>query len=443
MTRKSTTTIGPGDAKTLSRRRLLQLSGAAAMGTAGVSSQAFAAAGPAAGTEPPLPAAIAALGDMTGGVEPIGVEERRGRLARARKLLADHGLSALVVGPGTTLEYFTGARWGVSERFFGFVLTREGDPAWVTPAFEQRRAEEQIAIGDDIRAWHEHDSPYALVAAILRDRGVATGTVGADEGLDFVFADGIATAAPAVTVVSGRPVTAGCRMFKDAHEIALMRRANEITVAAHRAVFASLYEGMPHAEAVQLPRLAHRRLGVEGGALVLFGADAAFPHGTTKPKLLAKGDVVLVDGGGKLHGYASDITRTAVFGAPPTDRQRRLWDLVREAQDTAFRAMRPGVECQAIDAAARKVIVDAGFGPDYTFFTHRLGHGIGMDGHEHTYLVRGNTTKLAPGMCFSDEPGIYIPGEVGIRHEDIVYVTEDGAANMTKWSGTPEDPAVT
>jgi Xaa-Pro dipeptidase len=199
---------------------------------------------------------------------------------------------------------------------------------------------------------------------------------------------------------------------------------------------------MPHAEAVQLPRAAHRRLGVEGGALVLFGPDAAFPHGTTKPKALAKGDVVLVDGGCKLHGYASDITRTTVFGQPPSDRQRRVWDLVREAQDAAFRAMRPGVECQAIDEAARKVIVGAGFGPDYTYFTHRLGHGIGMDGHEHTYFVRGNTTKLAPGMCFSDEPGIYIPGELGIRHEDIVYVTEDGAANLTKWSGSPEDPAV-
>jgi Xaa-Pro dipeptidase len=417
----------------LSRRRLLQISGAAAFATAAGRGEAEAAQAGAA-AEPQLPAPIAALGDRTAGVSPITLDERRGRLARARELLAATGLDALVVGPGTTLDYFTGARWGVSERFFGFVLGRDGDPAWVTPAFEQRRAEEQIAIGSDVRAWQEHESPYALVAAILRDRGAATGRVGVDEALDFVFADGVAVAAPAATLVSGRPVTAGCRMVKDAHEIALMRRANEITVAAHRAVFESLYEGMPHAEAVRLPGLAHRRLGIEGGALVLFGPDAAFPHGTTKPRNLQKGDVVLIDGGGKLHGYTSDITRTWVFGAAPTDRQKRVWDLVRAAQDAAFRAMRPGVECQAVDAAARKVIVDGGFGPDYAYFTHRLGHGIGMDGHEHTYLVRGNVTKLAPGMCFSDEPGIYVPGELGVRHEDIVFVTAEGAENMTGWS---------
>jgi Xaa-Pro dipeptidase len=231
-------------------------------------------------------------------------------------------------------------------------------------------------------------------------------------------------------------------VIKDAHEIALMRRACEITVRAHRAVFASLKEGMTQSEASRLSTEAHRRLGMGGGALVLFGPDAAFPHGTTKPQPLKAGEVVLMDGGGRLHGYASDITRTGVFGAPPTARQREVWDVVRRAQEAAFKAARPGVECQAVDAAARKVVVEAGFGPDYKYFTHRVGHGIGMDGHEWTYLVRGNTTKLRPGMCFSDEPGIYVPGEMGIRHEDIIFITEEGAENMTKWSGTPEEPAV-
>jgi Xaa-Pro aminopeptidase len=213
-------------------------------------------------------------------------------------------------------------------------------------------------------------------------------------------------------------------------------------MAAHRAVFQSLREGMTQAEVSGLSAEAHKRLGVRGGALVLFGADAAFPHGTTRPQPLKEGDVVLIDGGCKVEGYSSDITRTGVFGAAPTDRQRKVWDIVRQAQDAAFRAANPGAECQVVDAAARKVVVDAGFGPDYTYFTHRLGHGMGMDGHEWTNFVRGNTTKIRPGMCFSDEPGIYIHGEMGIRHEDTIFIGENGAEDMTKWTLSPEEPAV-
>jgi Xaa-Pro dipeptidase len=420
---------------TLTRRDWLQASGAAACGAALWPSSAAAAA-----EEPP--AAIAALKPMTDGVAPITIEERRGRIDRAQRLMAENGLDALVVASGTSLEYFAGAQWGLSERFFGMVLTREGDPAWVTPAFEKQRALEQIRLGTDVRAWEEHESPQALVASILKDRGVGAGRIGIEETMPFAFADGIAKVAPAGRIESGTPVTAACRMIKDEHEIALMRRACEITVAAHRAVFASLKEGMTQPQASGLCAEAHKQLGMRGGALVLFGADAAFPHGTTKPRPLRAGDAVLIDGGGRLHGYASDITRTGVFGAPPSERQRRIWDVVRRAQEAAFREARPGVECQAVDAAARKVIVDAGFGPDYRYFTHRLGHGIGMDGHEWTYLVRGNTTRLRPGMCFSDEPGIYVHGELGVRHEDIIVITPDGARNMTKWSGSPEDPAL-
>jgi Xaa-Pro dipeptidase len=417
-----------------SRREWLRLSGASAV-------TALASPDPSSAQAPEPPPAIAALTPMTEGVQPIALEERRARLERARRLMAEEGLSAVVLASGTSLTYFTGAEWGVSERFFGAVLPLEGEPAWVTPAFEKARALEQIRIGTDVRAWEEHESPYALVAGILRDLK-ATGRVGLEETMPFVFADEIAKAAPAARLASATPVTAGCRMIKDAHEIALMRRACEITVRAHRAVLASLREGMMPEEARRLCSEAHTRLGMRGGALVLFGADAAFPHGTTKPRPLKAGDVVLIDGGGRLHGYASDITRTAVFAAPPTDRQRRIWELVRRAQEAAFRAARPGVECQAVDAAARRVIEEGGFGPDYRYFTHRVGHGIGMDGHEWTYLVRGNRTPLRPGMCFSDEPGVYIPGELGVRHEDVIFVTEDGAENMTRWSGTPEDPAV-
>jgi Xaa-Pro dipeptidase len=261
--------------------------------------------------------------------------------------------------------------------------------------------------------------------------------------MPFAFSDGIGQARPAVRLASATPVTAGCRMVKDAHELALMRRACTITLTAYRAVFASLAEGVTVAQVSGWVAAAHRRLGVRGGALVLFGPDAAFPHGTSKPRALARGDVVLIDGGCGVHGYRSDITRTAVFGAPPTDRQRRIWDLVRAAQAAAFQAARPGVECQAVDAAARKVVEGGGFGPGYTYFTHRLGHGIGLDGHEWPYMVRGDTTKLAAGTTFTDEPGIYIPGELGIRHEDTLAVTENGCENLApKWSGSPEEPAV-
>jgi len=280
------------------------------------------------------------------------------------------------------------------------------------------------------------------VAGALEDRGVATGRVGIEETMPFAFSDGIAQAAPAARLTSGTTVTAGCRMVKDAHERALMHRASEITRRAHRAVFASLREGTTVEEVRAWCAAAHRQLGVRGGALVLFGEDAAFPHGTATPQVLSPGDVVLIDGGGSLHGYSSDITRTGVFGAPPTDRQRQIWDLVRKAQAAAFEAARPGVECQAVDAAARRVIEEGGFGPGYRYLTHRLGHGIGLDGHEWPYMVRGNTTKLAAGMTFTDEPGIYIPGELGIRHEDTLIVTEEGCENLGgSWSGTPEDPA--
>jgi len=422
---------------TLSRRELLHLSAASTAGLLAPRSSQAQSPSPAA----EVPAAILALRPMTDGVSPITIDEHRARIVRAQALMRSEDLDAMVLASGSGLEYFTGAEWGLSERFFGAVITRDGDPAWVTPAFEKARALEQIQIGTDVRAWEEHESPSALVASILRDRK-ASGRVGIEETMPFTFANEIGAALASARLVSATPVTAGCRVIKDAHELALMRRANEITMAAHRAVFQSLREGMTQAQASGLSAQAHRKLGMGGGALVLFGPDAAFPHGTTRPRPLRAGDVVLIDGGGRLHGYASDITRTGVFGAPPTDRQRRLWDVVRQAQKAAFEAARPGVEAQSVDAAARRVVDEAGFGPDYKHFTHRVGHGIGMDGHEWTNLVRGNTTKLRPGMCFSDEPGIYIPGEMGIRHEDCIFITETGAENFTKWTGSPEEPAI-
>jgi Xaa-Pro dipeptidase len=428
------------DSARLSRRRALQLSG-------GAGALLVAGPGPDAEAQPSpteeLPAAIRALQPMAGDVPPVTADEHRTRRARAQRLLAEAGLDAMVVGPGSSLAYFTGAEWGLSERLLGIVLGRSGDPVWIAPAFERDRALEQVRGGGDVRAWEEHESPYALVAGALAERGAAAGRVGIEETMPFAFSDGIAQALPSARLSSATPVTAGCRMTKDAHELALMRRACALTLTAFRAVFASLAEGLTVAQVSGWVTAAHRRLGVRGGALVLFGPDAAFPHGTSKPRALARGDVVLIDGGCRVHGYQSDITRTAVFGAPPTDRQRRVWDLLRKAQVAAFEAARPGVECQAVDAAARKVIEDGGFGPGYRCFTHRLGHGIGLDGHEWPYIVRGDRTKMAAGMTFTDEPGIYIPGDLGIRHEDTVAVTDSGCENLApRWSGTPEEPAV-
>jgi Xaa-Pro dipeptidase len=422
---------------TLSRRALLRLSGASALG-AMVPERVRGEAQKAASG--PLPEPIARLESMTQGTEPISLDEHKARIGRAQKLMAEVGLDGIVVGPSTALTYFTGAKWGISERFLGVVLPAKGDPVWVTPAFERRRAEEQIQIGGDIRSWEEDESPYALVAGGLRDRKIQK--LGIEERLPYVFSDGIARAMPSVSFASATPVTAGCRMIKDAHEIALMRRACEITVRAHRAVFESLKEGMTQEGVAHLSEAAHERLGIEGGSLVLFGKDAAFPHGTTKPSPLKPGEFVLLDGGGLVHGYSSDISRTAVFGAKPTDRQRTVWQTVRKAQEAAFQALKPGAPCQSVDAAARGVLEAAGFGGGYKSLTHRVGHGIGMDGHEWTYLVKGNDTPVRPGMCFSNEPGIYIPGELGCRLEDLMYVTETGSDHMAKWSGTPEEPAV-
>jgi Xaa-Pro dipeptidase len=418
-----------------SRRDVIR--GSVALGVAAVSPPARGD-----GATGDIPAPIAALTPMTDGVSPITTDEHRARIARARSLMAAEGLKALVLSSGTSLTYFTGAEWGDSERFFGAVLTRDGDPAWITPAFEMARGREQIRVGGDVRPWEEDQSPFALLATILKDGGAASGDIGIEETMPFTFAHEIGAALPAARLRPGTAVTAGCRMIKDAHELALMRRACEITVRAHRALFASLREGMTQADASGLSAEAHRRLGARGGSLVLFGPDAAFPHGTTQPRPLRPGDVVLVDGGGRLHGYVSDITRTGVFGAAPTDRQRTVWEAVRRAQQAAFDAARPGATAQSVDAAARRVIEAAGFGPGYRTFTHRLGHGIGMDGHEWPYLVKGNRTLLRPGMTVSDEPGIYIPGELGVRHEDIIVLTDTGAANLTRWPGSPEDPAV-
>jgi Xaa-Pro aminopeptidase len=280
------------------------------------------------------------------------------------------------------------------------------------------------------------------VLGILKDRGVATGKVGIEERVRFFIADGIAKAAPASTLVLATPVTAGCRMFKSPTEIALMQRANDITIEAYKAAFATLAENMTQFEFQRNVRAVFDALGAPGGSAgAQFGKYSAFPHGSITPQQLKPGNVVLVDGGCSIEGYQSDITRTTVFGKP-SQRQIDVWNLEKRAQTAAFNAAQVGTPCEAVDAAARKVITDAGFGPDYKVpgLPHRTGHGIGMDGHEWTNFVRGNKTKLAPGMCFSDEPMVAIYGEFGIRLEDCLYITENGPKFFTKQSEAIDKP---
>jgi len=423
------------------RRDFLRLSAIAA-GTSLLGNIARAeTTGPEAFQQRDLPDPIRKLRKMTDGVVPISLDERRARIENARRLMRSNRIDAIYIEPGSTMFYYTGMRWGTSERMLAMVIPVRGEIAWVCPKFEEERARELIKLGDDIRTWEEHESPYQRVAEIFRDRGVRTGRVGIEERVRFFLFDGIRQAAPRLQFVSATPVTAGGRMFKSPAEIALMQRANDITIVAYKATIDSVREGMTQDEFSGNCASAFRALGVQGGVFCSFGKYTAFPHGSSTPQKLKEGDVVLMDGGCGVEGYQSDITRTFVFGKA-TQRQRDIWNLERRSQDAGFAAAQVGGPCEAVDAAARKVITDAGFGPDYKVpgLPHRTGHGIGLDGHEWTNFVRGNKTPIQPGMCFSDEPTIVIYGEFGIRLEDCLYITPDGPKFFTKQSPSIDEP---
>jgi Xaa-Pro dipeptidase len=375
------------------------------------------------------------------GVVPITDRERQARIEKARRLMAENKIDAIILEPGASMMYFTGTRWGRSERPFVLVMPARGDLAFVVPGFEEGRAREVIRFTKDIRVWQEDESPFARIVEVLSDRGVRGGRVGFEESVRFFVFDGVRKLATSYQSVSADPVTAGCRMIKSPAELALLKRANEITLAAIKAAAPTLREGMMHTEFSSNLQAAFRALGVSGGGLVLFGKHTASPHGTVEPQKLHRGDLVLVDAGCTLEGYEADVTRTFPFGKP-SDKQRKIWDLERKSQDTALAAVKPGVTCEVIDAAARNVIVEAGFGPDYKLpgLPHRTGHGIGLDGHEWTNLVRGNKMRLEPGMCFSCEPTIAIPGEFGVRLEDCFCVTGGGARTFTPQSRSIDQP---
>ena len=388
-----------------------------------------------------VPAVIRNLRRMTADVVPISDDERKARIAKAQRLMGERKIDAIYIEPGSSMFYFTGVRWGTSERMFAAVIPQRGELAWVCPKFEEERARELIRFGNDVRTWEEDASPYLRVAEIFRDRGIRTGRVGIEERVRFFLYDGIRQEAPKIEFVSATPITAGCRMFKSPAEIALLQKSNDLLLIAYRATWATMRDGMPQQEFAGNCATALRNLGVEGGIFCSFGKYTAFPHGSITPQKLQAGDMVLMDGGCSVEGYQSDITRTFVFGKP-TQRQRDIWNLERKSQDAGFAAAKVGAPCESVDAAARKVITDAGFGPDYKVpgLPHRTGHGIGLDGHEWTNFVRGNKTPIQPGMCFSDEPTIAIYGEFGIRLEDCLYITENGAKFFTEQSPSIDKP---
>jgi Xaa-Pro dipeptidase len=418
-------------------RHATLIGGAAAISPAAAFAQEEASSGP-------LPPAIAALPNRHAEAKPITLAERNDRFERARQLMAQNKLDAICLIGGTSLVYFTGVRWWNSERLFAFVLPKTGHPFYVTPHFEQDRAQEQIIgapEGDASRVltWQEDDDPYALVAKGLRDAGVSSGRIGVEERVTFVFSDGIAKANPGIEIVSATPVTAGCRMIKSPGELALQRLASHVTLAVYEAVWKSLKPGMVQADFHRLIGQAYRQSGFPGEASINIGEYSALPHGSIKPQVIREGTILLIDDGCTAEGYQSDISRTFVLGKA-SDKMKQVFDIVHRAQATALKTARPGLPCGEVDAAARKVIADAGYGQNYDHFTHRVGHGMGMDGHEWPYLVRGNRLPLAPNMTFSDEPGIYIRGEFGVRLEDDIHITEDGAEMFTPQSPSLEEP---
>ena len=430
------------------RRSFLRSAAAVASVVVPPAPAGFAQDAPSCTSDRRLPPALAALGSRRAAAVPITLAERERRVDRARELLVQNRIDALILCTGSSLTYFTGLRWEQSERFFAWVLPARSAPFVVCPVFEESRVRERMnarpatlpAAGSTrVYTWNEDESPYALLVRALKDAGIASGKLGLEERTQFAFADGIAHASPTLSLTSGTPVTAGCRMRKSPAELALMQLANNITLSVYEATYKSLAPGMTNREITDQIEAAYDRIGFPGEASCQVGANSASPHGTLEPQRIREHEIILLDDGCLVEGYQSDISRSLVLGAP-TDKQRRVFDIVHQAQSAALAAARPGVSCQSIDAAARKVITEAGFGPGYKFFTHRVGHGIGMDMHEWPYLVGGNTLPLAPGMCFSDEPGIYLPGEFGIRLEDDWHVTEDGGRMFTPQSPSLEAP---
>ncbi len=399
---------------------------------------AAAAAAPLLSTTSLLRAAepdLSGLSDLTGGAVPIQPAERAARLARAQGLMKANGIGAVLIEPGSSMVYFTGVEWWRSERLTAAILPVEGEPCIVTPFFEEPSVRQTLAVPAEVRVWQEDQNPLDVVAGFLRDRKLAGRPVGIEETARFFAFDGLAHVLPGAKLVSANPVVRGCRMRKSAAEIALMQLATQVTLAAYRWTYDRVERGMTGAEIGALMNAATRKLGgAPEFALALIGPAAALPHGSREAVRVADGQVVLMDCGCAVQGYQSDVSRTWVHGTA-SKAQRTVWDQVARGQQVAFAAARIGAAAGSVDDAVRRYYESQGYGPGYRLpgLSHRTGHGIGLDGHEPVNLVHGETTRLAAGMCFSDEPGLYLPGKFGVRLEDCFHMTDAGP----RWFSTP------
>lgn len=365
------------------------------------------------------------LSNRVSSLPPIPAGEYQSRLERVRSLLAQKGGRGLVAEAGSTLQYLTGIRWGRSERLFAVTVGPDGAPVIVCPAFERERCQQQNHLELEIRVWQEHEDPGGLLAGALRDCGLGSGAVLVEPSTRWWIFDGLRQALPTHEIRDGNAVSEGCRIVKSPLEIERIRLANELTREAFRVALGGVFEGITESELAGRVSTAFTRMGVQGGAMVLFGINTSLPHGSDVNRQLRVGDVVLMDGGCRVAGYQSDVTRLWIYGEP-SGLKRQLWELALTAQRAAIDAVRPGMNCGEVDRIARQVVSDGGYGPDYVYFTHRTGHGLGLDGHEAPYLVRDNPLELRPGMVLAVEPGIYVPGQFGFRHEDNVVVTDAG-----------------
>ena len=382
------------------------------------------------------------LTPITAAVQPIEVAEYQARVARAQRLMRDQGVDALYLDTSTNLRYFTGIALGLTERLHGAVIPAEGEIAYLSPAFEEPKTRSMLRFGTDIRVWEEHEDPTALVIQTIRSQGVHSGIVAIDPATPFTTADGLRRAGNSFGFTNGAAITAACRMVKSPAEVALLQIAMDITLVVQAAAARGMTPGLNTTEVQAFLDAAHRKLGGQPASrAVQFGEATAYPHGVPYAQTLADGDMVLVDTGCFVEGYRSDITRTYVLGTP-TPRQREIWELEQRAQQAGFDAAVLGAPCEAVDRAARGVIVAAGFGPGYQVpgLPHRTGHGIGMDVHEEAYMVQGNMTPIVVGMCFSIEPTICIYGEFGVRLEDCITMTAAGARWFTAPSLSVDHP---
>lgn len=382
-----------------------------------------------------VPDSIKGLKPMTDGVQPIADSERHARLDKAQRLMAEQKIAAVYMERGSSMFYFTGVR-----NLSGLLIPAKGEIAWIVSSAEEQQARKSSRSGGKVFTYPGSDAAVRVTRQALEACGIHGGNLALEEQVRFSVFDGLRKEMPAAVFVNATPVTAGCRMLKSHAEIALMQRAADVTIAAYRAGLATLREGMTPRELTNNINSAYTALGFNGEVSVSFGRNTAFPHGSTVAQTLHPGDMILLDDGCTVDGYQSDITRAVVFGKPSA-RQQQIWSVERKAQDAAFAAARLGATCESVDFAARKVITDAGFGPGYKLpgLPHRTGHGLGLDIHEWTYLVKGNKTPLQPGMCFSDEP-MLVAGEFGVRLEDCFYMTEDGARFFSKQSPAIDQP---